>query len=176
MIPTLQVIVDPSDISQFEAYYDAVGKKLAREQMIPILKSFLDPMVASEKAFLAGHTESGALAGSLSARAGSGDRPGTISVFAAATATTKQLQATWGKSTPQKRGYVARIKKKTGRRSVFYADFVEKGHRIVKVKHGTAYVAGQAKPVPFASQAVDAMGDEQANAAAEAVLDYILGD
>ena len=59
---------------------------------------------------------------------------------------------------------------------IFYADFVEKGHRIVRKKaDGTAYVAGHAKAVPFAQQAVNALGEQQAEAAAKAILNFVLG-
>ena len=173
----IQVLVDQQDIDQFTAYYDEVGRKLSRSEMTPILKEHLEPMVESEKSYLAPHSKSGALAGSLAARAGSGDRPGTVSVFAAATATPAMLQATWGRSTAQKRGFMASMKSRKGRRKVFYADFVEKGHRIVKTRaDGATYLAGKAEPVPFAQQAVDALGDAQAEKAATEVLNFILGD
>jgi hypothetical protein len=173
----IQALVDPQDIDAFTAYYDTVGRKLSRAEMLPILKAGLDPMVASEKSFLAPHSKSGALGGSLQARAGSGDRPGTVSMFAAATATVKQIQATWGaKGRKQQRGWHGALKGK-GRVKVFYADYVHKGHRIVKTRaNGETYLAGKAAPVPFAQQAVDALGDAQAEKVARAVLDHILGD
>lgn len=175
MISTIQVDYDQQDIESFTAYYMSVERKTARQELLPILQAHLEPMVAKEKSFLSGHSKSGALIASLSARSGTGDRPGTMSVFAAATATPKQLSSTWGNSTRQKQGYVNSLKKRKGRRKVFYADFVEKGHRIVKVRNGVSRMVGKAKAVPFASQAVAALGDQQAESAAKAVLEHILG-
>lgn len=176
MIYSIQVMYDQQDIAMLSAYYLSVGRKVARDEIIPILKRHLDPMVAEEKKYLAKHTKSGALISSLVSRSGSGDRPGTMSVFAAATATPKQLASTWGKSTKQKKGFTSNIRKKKGRRKVFYADFLEKGHRLVrKNSSGVARVVGKVPAYPFAQQAVDSIGDQQAEAAANEVLDHILG-
>lgn len=175
-MPTIQIDYDQQDMDAFGAFCLSMERKASRAALLPILTQYLEPMVDREKAFLSSHNKSGALSGSLAARSGSGDRPGTISVFSAATATSKELESTWGKSTAQKRGFVTNIKKKTGRRKVFYSDFVEKGHRLVKVNAaGQGRTVGMVAPIPFAQQAVDSLGDQQAEAAAKAVLDYIVG-
>jgi hypothetical protein len=174
MASTFSLLIDPGDVARFTAFCDGIGRKASREELLPILERHLAPLVQSEKSFLSGHSQSGALAASLSVRSGSGDRPGTISVFAAATATPSQLRRTWGrKGRPQQQGWAGNMGAR-GRRMVFYADFVEKGHRIVKVnKSGEHYEAGKAAPVPFAHQAAESLGDTEAEAAAVEVLEYL---
>lgn len=181
---TLSVLIDEGDVDRFAAWCKGVGDRATgRGEIIPILLSHLEPMVASEKAFLAPHSKSGALAGSLQARAGTGDRPGTMSVFSAPTATAGLLRATWGKhGRKQQRAWAAKLKPK-GRRKVFYGPIVHQGHRIVE--RGPDGLLRQIRtrsgkirtdPVPFARQAVEAMGDQQAEAAAGEIMDRILGD
>jgi hypothetical protein len=172
----IYVTTDDSEMNAFSAYYDAVGRKLARAEIVPILLSAIAPIVSKEKQNLSSHTKSGALVASLAERAGSGDRTGTISVFAAATATTKQLRATWGKSTKQKRGFAEGLKGKRGRTKVFYADFVHQGHRLVRVKNGVARQVDYVKGIPFARDAMEELGDAQADVAEKAVFDHILGE
>jgi hypothetical protein len=66
----------------------------------------------------------------------------------------------------------------SARQRVFYGPIVQQGHRIVKRNAlGQLYDTGQrAKAVPFATQAVDALGETQSEALAEALLTHILGD
>jgi len=174
----VRIAMDERDLAAFTEYCDTMGKKLARKELLPILLEHLEPMAASERDFLEDHTISGALALSLRARSGSGDRPGTISAFSAPTATVKQLQSRWGAGRKQQRKWAAGLAGASGRRAVFYGPIVHQGHRIVKRnKAGELVDTGkQVAPVPFAQQAVDAMGDEQAEAAGQQILDYIFGD
>lgn len=172
----LSLIIDPGDVRAFTAFLESMDRKAARAQIVPILKEAIAPLVASEKQYLSSHTKSGALSASLSARSGGGDRAGTVSVFAAATAKPQTLARTWGgkRGSKQQQGWAASLGKR-GRRAVFYADFVEKGHRIVRTrKDGRRYEAGQVPAYPFAGQAVASLGDAQCEAAAKAVLDHIL--
>lgn len=173
----LSLLMVREDVERFTAFLDGVGRKASREELLPILKEHFEPVVAEEKAILADHTESGALVQSLSARAGPGDRPGTMSVFSAPTATTKQLQSTWGKGRWQQRKWAAGLKTK-GRRKVFYGNIVHQGHRIVKRNaQGQLYDTGRmTTPVPFAAEAMAAVGEAQSEAAAEALLKHIWGE
>jgi hypothetical protein len=173
-MPTFSLLVDPGDIARFTAFCDGIGRKASREELLPILEKHLQPLVDREKAILSNHTQSGALAASLSARSGAGDRPGTMSVFSAATATKATLQKTWGHGNAAKRAWASETAKR-GRRKVFYADWVEKGHRIIKVnKAGKRSEAGHADPVFFAQQAAEALGDQEAEAAANEIMEHIL--
>jgi hypothetical protein len=176
----ISILMDESDVAEFTAFCDGVGRKTSRDELLPIMLEHLAPLAESERAFLADHTESGALAQSLVARSGPGDRPGTMSVFSAPTATVEDLQETWGKhGRGQQRKWAAGLKLKGGRRRVFYGPIVHQGHRIIVRGPGGTLVQSKTHPmtdpVPFAQQAVDAMGDEQADALAEAILDHILG-
>ena len=178
MAMTLSILMDSGDVQKLTDYLGSMERRAARAELLPILKRHLDPLVASEKSFLGSHTVSGALALSLSARSGSGDRPGTISVFSASSATNKQLQSTWGNGRAQQRGWASKLKSKRGRRRVFYGPIVHQGHRIVKRNSaGQLYDTGKmTKPVPFAQQAMDHMGDAQAEMAANEIIDHILGN
>jgi hypothetical protein len=173
---TFSLLVDPGDLARFDAFCEGIGRKASREELLPILKSHLQPLVDREKSILENHTESGALAQSLSTRSGAGDRPGTISVFSAATATKATLQKTWGRGRKSKQAWAQETASR-GRRKVFYADWVEKGHRIIHInKFGERSEAEKpATPVLFAQQAADALGDQEAEAAATEILDHILG-
>lgn len=174
---TFSLLVDPGDLARFEAFCEGIGRRASREELLPILQKHLEPLVEHEKGTLSGHSESGALAGSLRARSGTGDRPGTMSVFAAATATPSMLRKTWGlHGRKQQRGWAASLAPR-GRRKVFYADFVEKGHRIIHInKFGERSESETpATPVLFAQQAAEALGDTEADAAATEVLEHILG-
>src|SRR5574340_1224371 len=88
---TIDVLTTEQDMLAFSQFLDDMKHRIdgpsARQQISPILLEALQPMVASEKSFLADHTRSGALSRSLKARTGSGDRPGKISAFSAPTAT-----------------------------------------------------------------------------------------
>jgi hypothetical protein len=173
---TFSLLLDPGDLARFEAFCDGIGRKASRAELLPILKRHLEPLVEHEKGTLSDHTESGALAGSLQARSGSGDRPGTMSVFSAATATKATLMKTWGQGRASKRAWASETATR-GRRKVFYADFVEKGHRIIHInKFGERSESEKpATPVLFAQQAAEALGDTEADAAATEILEHILG-
>lgn len=177
MPATLTILMDEQDMQRFTAFCDAMGRRTSRAELLPILKEGLEPLVSSEKSTLASHNKSGALSTSLTARSGSGDRPGTISVFSAPTATVKQLQATWGSGRKQQRGWAAGLSGK-GRRQVFYGPIVHQGHRIVKRgKDGQLHDTGKrTTPVPFAHQAAESLGESQAEAIAEAILTHIVGE
>lgn len=173
----IQVTYDENEISTISQYYDAVGRKAARSEISPILIEAIKPIVDKAKDILSPHNKSMALTTSLSARTGSGDRPGTISAFAAPTATTNQLRRTWGsktRSTNQKRQFYRDIKAsgKKGRTKIFYADYVHQGHKLVK----KGRVVGNVDPIPFSAQAVEQVGDQQADIAANRILDKILED
>jgi hypothetical protein len=173
---TLTLLMDRADVEKFTAYLGAMGRRASRDALLPKLKDAFVPLVQAELANLSGHVVSGALVSSLSARAGAGDRPGTMSVFSSPTATVKQLQATWGKGRRQQQGWASRLSAKGGRRRIFYGPIVHQGHRIV-VRGSDGKLRDTGKriaPVPFASQAVEAMGESQAEAAAGMILDHIL--
>ena len=91
---TIQTLINEEDVRNFTSYVDGMGRRASRDQLLPILKKHFEPVVAAERQFLSGHSRSGALMTSLVARTGAGDKPGTMSVFSAPTATTKQLQKT----------------------------------------------------------------------------------
>lgn len=174
----LHVAFDANELQAFTDYCDAMGRKLSRKELLPILLEHMKPLAASERSFLEDHTISGALALSLQARSGSGDRPGTISAFSAPTATVKQLRSRWSGGRKQQRKWAAGLADASGRRVVFYGPIVHQGHRIVKRgKDGQLYDTGKTvAPIPFAQQAVDSMGDEQAEAAGQDILDYVFGE
>ena len=175
---TKKVFIDPEDMKKISDFIEGIGRRASRQELLPIMKAHFAPVVASEKAILSGHSKSGALSGSLAARAGSGDRPGKISVFSAPTATRRQLTAAWSKGRFQQRRWATTIKAGRGRKSVFYASFVELGHRVVKRNAaGELFDTGKrAKPVPFASTAMADVGDSQAEALAAAILSHIAGE
>ena len=176
MSVAVSILVDPQDIQRVTDYLASMERRTGRAELLPILKEGLEPVVAAEKSYLSSHSKSGALEQSLAARSGSGDRKGTLSVFAAPTATVKLLKETWGKGRRQQQGWASRLQGK-GRRKVFYGPIVHQGHRIVKRNaQGELYDTGKrTQPVPFAQQAVDAMGEQQAEWIAEQILDRILG-
>jgi hypothetical protein len=176
-MPTFQVLMDPVDVEKFTIWMVGMGKRAARAEILPILLTHLQPLVASEKGFLSGHEISGALSGSLMARSGRGDREGTISVFSAPMATTKLLQSTWGsgRGRKQQQRWAAGIKGKKGRSRVFYGIFVHQGHDVIS--HGKAATSGKTHtdPIPFAQQAADSLGDSEVEAAATEILQHIIG-
>jgi len=179
MPATISIIVEQGDLEAFTKFYSDVAHRMEnRQAIVSILLKHLEPLVEFERSILSSHTISGALALSLRARAGSGDRPGTVSVFSSPTATTTELQSTWGsiRGRRQQRGWAAGLSGR-GRRKVFYGNIVALGHRIVKRnKAGDLVAVGVVDPIPFAQQAVDAFGDAESEAAAQEVLDYIFGD
>lgn len=175
---TISILPDESDANQFAVFLLSVASKLeSREVLGPPLVAHLDVVAARARDILADHSKSGALAGSLQARMGSGDRPGRISAFAAATATTKELTAAWDTGRSQQKKWSAKLKTlkpRRKRRMVFYADFVEKGHRMKRKNvDGELRVVGYAKPVRFAAGAFAEVGESEADAAAEDVLKII---
>lgn len=178
MTLSLPIIMNEQDVAHFTAFVDGMGRRTSRDQLLPILKKHFEPVVAKEKSYLAKHTRSGALITSLSARSGAGDRPGVMSVFSAPTATTKQLQRTWGKGRSQQRVWAAKLKKSRGRRRIFYGPIVHQGHRIVvRNSKGQLIDTGKkTKPIPFALQAMATIGEDNAERAAEEMLDHILGN
>ena len=155
-----------------------LGRRAARSEILPILKAHMAPVVSQERAALATHTKSGALSQSLQARSGGGDKPGTMSVFAAPYATSKQLAKTWGQGRAQQQAWARKKSTKgRGRRAVFYAPMVERGHRIVKRRaSGELYQVREQKTVAvrFAAQAVPTL-EQQADKAADAILRHITG-
>lgn len=181
MPSTISILLDPADIQKFTDFYADMENRLRnRQAMVSILLKHLDPLVVSERSYLSSHDKSGALSLSLRARAGSGDRPGTISVFSSPTATVKELQSTWGslRGRTQQKRWLARMSGK-GRRLIRYGNIVALGHKIVKRNAaGDLYEVDRrpVDPIPFAQQAVDSIGDAEAEAAANDVLGYIFGD
>ena len=175
-VTTIQTLINEEDVRNFTSYVDGMGRRASRDQLLPILKKHFEPVVAAERQFLSGHSRSGALMTSLVARTGAGDKPGTMSVFSAPTATTKQLQKTWGSGRSQQRKWAARLLKK-GRRRIFYGPIVHQGHRIVlRNRKGQLVDTGRkTAPVPFAQYAMDTVGDKQAELAANAIMDHVLG-
>jgi hypothetical protein len=154
-----------------------MGRRMTRDELLPIMLDHLQPLVSSEKSYLSSHSKSGALEAGLAARAGAGDREGTISVFSNPSATAKQLEKTWGtRGRFQQRNWAAGLRG-AGRRRIFYGPIVHQGHRVVRRNaQGDLYDTGAVTtPVPFAQQAVDALGDQQAEACALAICDHILG-
>ena len=169
----LTVVVDDPTFGEF---VDRLARKTARAELLPIMKKHMAPVVAFEKGLLVSHTKSGALSKSLKARAGGGDRPGTMSVFIAPYSTNKGLAKTWGKGRPQQQRWAR--KKGTpgrGRRSVFYGPFVERGHRVVKRNQaGELYDTGKTtKPVRFAAQTVPTL-EHEVEAGTQAIIKHIV--
>ena len=177
---TLSIIVDPQDMARVQDWLETMGRRAARSELLPILLRHMTPIVAAEKSALASHSKSGALAASLTPRAGRGDWPGVVSVYSSPTATRKVLIKHWSTGRRQQRGWAAKLAGETGRgrRAVFYGAIVHQGHRIVKRNAaGQLYDTGKprAAPVPFASSAMSSVGETQADAAAEAILTHICG-
>ena len=169
---TMHLLVDQEDMDRLAVYMESIGERLkARQEILPILTKYFEPLAAQERSYLetdtnkAGdpHVISGALDASLTARSGSGDRAGTVSVFSAPTATTKTLMETWrgANGRKQQRGWQLK-EKMSARQRVFYGPIVHQGH-------------GAAKAYPFAQQAVDALGETNAEAAAQELLNHIVG-
>ena len=176
-MPQISVLLDPSDVNAFSKWLDAMGRRMSREEILPILMKHFEPVVAAEKANLAGHIKTGALSGSLQARSGGGDRPGTISVFSAPTMTRAKLIKAWSGGSAQKRGFASRMNRKGGRRSIFYGVMVEGGHRQVK-RLASGQLAEVGSPVPgvfFAARAMAEAGQRGADAAAEEIMKHIEG-
>ena len=172
VFPTLTlgmtVVVDGAD--EVSNFIEAMGRRAARAELLPIMLEAMQPVVAAEKGFLADHIQSGALERSLKARAGGGDRPGTISVFSAPTATRAMLRKLWGKGRAQQRRWAAGSSLiGNGRKSVFYGKFLEKGHDIVR----GGEVVGHVDPYPFAAPSIPTL-EEQGEVLAEQIAYYIV--
>lgn len=165
----VNIFANPAEIKALTDYLEGMTRKMQREEMIPILKRNFAPIVQAEKANLAPHSKSGALEMSIKERAGQRDYPGKFSVFSSTTATVKQIIRKWSRGRRQQQGWAAGMKARgaKGRKSIFYGRFVEYGH---KVRGGH----GKTQAVHFAGQAMDALGDAQADAAAEEILEHIL--
>ena len=172
-MPTFKILANQSDMEKFRIWLDGMETRMARAEILPIMLSHLVPLVSVEKGILSSHSISGALEGSLMARAGRGDREGTISVFSKATATTKQLAATWGHGSKQQQKWAKKhvLAGKKGRTRVFYDIFVHQGHEVVA--HGKA-TGKFTKPIPFAAQAAESLGDAESEAAANEILQHIV--
>ena len=177
-MPQIQILVDPADVEAITSWLSGMERHASRAELLPILMKHMEPVVAAEKAILAPHSKSGALAGSLQARSGGGDRPGTLSVFSAATMSRAALIKAWSGGRAQQRGWASRMKRKGGRRSIFYGVMVEGGHRQVKrlASGQLAEVGSPVAGVHFAAQAMATVGQREADAAAEAIMDHIMGE
>ena len=175
-MPTFQILANQSDMEKFRIWLDGMETRMARSEILPIMLRHLQPLVSAEKGILSSHSISGALEGSLMARAGRGDREGTISVFSKATATTKQLAATWGHGSGQQRKWAQKhvLAGKKGRTRVFYDIFVHQGHDVIV--HGRLATHGKTHtdPIPFAAQAAESLGDAESEAAANEILKHIV--
>ena len=178
-MPTIGIIFDEGDLARVRQEFAGMKTRAARQEIIPILLEAFQPVVGEEKSILAeGHNETGALSASLKARSGSGDRPGTFSVFSAPLLAKKQLIARWLTGRAQLRAQAARVAGGTWGRRINYAPYAEAGHRWVRRNaKGQLYQVNRppAKPIHFAAGAVDAKGDEQAEKAADAIMDHVLG-
>jgi hypothetical protein len=168
MSPTLYIQMDEEEHEKFTAFLEGLKDRLvgpsARDRLLPVLLKHLEPLVESERAYLEPHNKSGALSASLTARSGTGDNPGTVSVFSAPTATNTLLEETWGlRGRLQQRKWAANLKPTRTRKRVFYGPIVHQGH-------------GNAAPVPFAAQAVEALGDQAAESAAEDIMEAVIGE
>jgi len=177
-MPGISIIMDPFDVEALTKWLDNMGRRTSRAEILPIMMKHLEPVVAAERKNLAGHVKSGALMGSLQARSESAakDRPGTISVFSAATLPRSALIKAWKGGRKQQQGWAERMKKRGRRRRVFYDVMIEAGHRKVKKIGGVLKEIGS--PVPgifFAKRAMADVGEREADAAAIAVMDHILG-
>ena len=177
---TLSLFISDDEVAKITSFMEGMERRTVREAILPILKEHLEPLVESEKAYLSGHSISGALVASLSARTAGGgrDRPNTMTAFSAPTAMSKTLQGLWSQGRAQQQGWAARMKPIRNRRRVFYASIVHQGHRIVKRNAaGELYDTGKRTvAVPFAQQAMDSMGESQGEAAASEIMDHIIGE
>jgi hypothetical protein len=174
MAMTLNVLVDPGDIQKFTTFMESMDRRMARSELLPIMKGEFEPIVEAERGVLEGHSKSGALLQSLKVRSGAGDRPGTISVFSTPSGTVKQLRRTWGRGRRQQQGWAAALEGR-GRRRVFYALPLHQGHRVV-VRNAAGELVDTGRfvdPIPFAQQAVDSLGESVAESMAEAILKHI---
>ena len=178
-MPVLGIIFDDGDMQRVREWLAGMGRRASRQELSPILIDAFEPVVAMEKSILSGHSKSGALEASLVARSGSGDRPGTFSVYSAPVAKSKgALARKWSKGRAQQGAWAERIAAGTWGKRVVYGPFAEGGHRWVKRNAaGQLYEVQRApaKPIHFAAGAVDALGETQAEKAAEAIMDHILG-
>ena len=175
---TMSLLMDPGDVEKFTAYLEGMITRTQRSQLVGKIMSAFEPVVAQERANIK-HSISGALVASLTARSGgaSRDRPGTISVFSAPTATTRTLMATWRSDGARKQQQGWRLKTKlSARNRVFYGPMVHQGHRIVKRNAaGQLYDTGKrTEPVPFASEAMEELGEAQSEVAADMILEHIV--
>ena len=98
MAQSIQILMDESDVQNFTAFCDGMGRRTSREELLPILQKYFAPVAASERSALSSHTLTGALQASLVERSGPGDRPGTMSVFTTPTASRDTMESTWGQS------------------------------------------------------------------------------
>ncbi len=163
-MPSITIETD----NKITAWFDAVGKRAAKLELAPILKKAIAPVIAAEQANIEagsgteypGRDLSGALAGSLKPRTGGGDRPGIISVYVPATPTTEWLARKWENSPrAQHKIFAARVRSLSDLRyRVFYAPWVESGHRVVhRNKAGQLAFNGKyTTPVEFAKHAEEA--------------------
>ena len=170
-MPTFQILANQSDMEKFRIWLDGMETRMARSEILPIMLSHLEPLVSAEKGILSSHSISGALEGSLMARAGRGDREGKISVFSSPTAASKPLQAAWSRGRKQQRKWAENLQGKRGRSRVFYGIFVHQGHEVVA--HGKP-TGKYTKPIPFAAQAAESLGDAESEAAANEILKHIV--
>jgi hypothetical protein len=175
----MSIIVDENDVRLFTSFLEGMERRTARQLILPILQRNLEPLVASERSYLSSHIKSGALSQSLSSRiAGGGrDRPNVMTAFSAPTATSQQLESTWRglSARKQQRGWA--LPKKGRRARVFYGPIVHQGHRVVKRNQsGELYDTGKrVAALPFAQQAMDAMGDSNGELAATEIMNLIVG-
>ena len=157
-------------------YLTGIGTRASRALVIPILKAAWGPVVAAERAGI--KSQSGALAGSLKARAGSGDFQGRFSVFSPPTASAKQAAAMWKRGRNQQKGFAARALA-SGKKNynIFYGGWVNTGHRLVKRdRQGNLYtLPGRAEGTHFAQNALAAMGQTAMEEAADIILKELVG-
>ncbi len=158
-------------------WVSGMGRRAGRAAILPIMKAAWLPVVAAEQGNI--HSISGALAGSIKPRSGAGDYPGRVSVYAPATATTGQVVKAWRsrKARKQQHGFAARASLSGSRYyRVFYAGWVERGHRLVKRVNGALMLVGKGEvdPHPFAAPAVASVGEQAAQTAEDAVLKHII--
>jgi hypothetical protein len=164
---TLEITFDSQDLARLQGFFEDMGRRAARSELLPILKEAFEPVVARERSILSGHVKSGALLASVKARTASPvrDVPGTLSVFSNVNATRRAAVKHWSRGRAQQRGWAAveAAKGTRGRVKIFYGPIVHQGH-------------GKAKPIPFARQAMEDVGEQSAETASKAILDHIVGD
>ena len=173
----LSVTIDGAQ--EFSAYLSAVGKRMARQELLPILKEAMGPVVESEKSILGPHSKTGLLASSLAVRGGVKDRPDTISVYSRPQATRKQIIKRYSRGRRQQQVWAVTEAGRDwrGRKTVFYGVFVHQGHRFVKRNAaGELYDTGNvAEAVPFATESMPAL-EEAGAVAAEKIQNFIVGE